>query len=310
MKRTKLLIGYTELSIAQFCLAINIILGKLLAPAYPIFSLLALRFLIGFLLIGIYLACTYSQETCQELKTLQKRDWCILLLQALCGGFLFNALTLYGLQFSTATTAGIINSTIPAFVALFSFLILKEVLSKRTLFSIILTVSGVLIMSLNKTQFAIDSAELYGLFILCLAILPASLFTIFAKMTKASLNPMLTTALVNLINIFFFVPLAFCDDWHLISTATTTDWLQMLCYGLSGSVLFFLFWYKGLKYVTANISALFIGLTPVFTTVLAYLFLQERLGWFDLGGMICVITSIAIGTLKFQKKPTNKHRFG
>lgn len=306
-KPSKTLIGYSQLTFAQIWLALNIILGKFLAPVFPIFSLLALRFTLGFVLIAFYLILTYAQESKAELKSLQKRDWIILGLQALCGGFLFNALTLYGLQFATATSAGIINSTIPAFVALFSFLILKEVLTKRTVFSILLTVVGILTMTAGKTTLSFSTDELFGICILFLAIMPASLFTIFAKMTKVSFNPLLTTAMVNFINIFLFVPFALQENHSALLDASTASWVNIVMYSISGSVFFFFFWFKGLKHVPANLSALFIALTPVFTAVFAAMLLNERLSWFDLIGMLCVLGSLVIGTLQ-PKQPTTKHK--
>jgi drug/metabolite transporter (DMT)-like permease len=289
-------IGYVELSLAQLCLSVNIILGKMLAPIYPIVGLLALRFLIGFSILAFYLAFNLT-EIYSEIKKMKKTEWVILSLKALCGGFLFNILTLHGLQYTTATATGIVNSTIPAFVALFSFLILKEVLTKRKMLSIGLTVFGILLLSIGDIAAPAEN-ELYGLCFVSLAVIPASLFIIFSKMINASLKPLSAVMLMNLINTFLFLPLAFQEEWIIFSAASILEWLKILIYGISGSLLFFVFWYRGVARTTASTAALFIGITPISTSLFAYFFLPEPLSIFDLFGMLCVIVSIFIGALQ------------
>nr|MDQ2994318.1 DMT family transporter [Pseudomonadota bacterium] len=188
-------IGYIELTLAQLFLSINTIFGKILVPNYPIFSLLTLRFFLGFSVLGIYLAFTKTKIR-TELKAMKKSDWTVLALKALCGGFLFNFLILYGLQYTTATVTGIMSSTLPAFVALFSFIILKEKLSVTQLIAIALTGLGILLLSIGDYT-APESKDLYGLFFIALAMIPAALFTIFSKMINASLKPLTAILLMN-----------------------------------------------------------------------------------------------------------------
>lgn len=289
-------IGYIELSLAQFSIGINIILGKLLGSTYPICSLLALRFLIGFIIIAVYLQLSSSRTIYSEIKELSRYDWVLLFLQALCGGFLFNIFTLYGLQYTTATATGIVNSAVPALVAIFSFFLLKEALTKRKASAIVLTIIGILLLSLGNASSGSESAGLFGLFLVSLAIIPEALFTIFAKMIKKPLNSFTTAMFINLCNALMFFPLALNDEWILFSNASLMEWLQILLYGISGGILFFVFWYRGLAHTTANTAALFMGVMPVATSILAYLFLQETLSGFDVLGMLCVMISIFIGT--------------
>ena len=297
MKKLDLRIGYVELSLAQICLSINIIFGKMLAPVYPIAGLLALRFFIGFSIIALYLVLPSTTEIYSEIKRMRKTEWVILFLKAVCGGFLFNVLTLYGLQYTTATQTSIVHSTLPAFVALFSFLILKEVLTKQKLFSIGLCVFGILLLSIKNAAIP-DESELYGLFFVFLALVPASLFTIFSKMINTSLKPLTAVMLMNLINTFLFLPLMLREECALFYTASVLEWLKIFIYSVSGSLLFFIFWYRGVARTTASTASLFIGITPITTSLFAYCFLQEPLSIFELFGMLSVMASIFIGTLQ------------
>lgn len=299
MVKTNLKIGYIELMLAQLCLAINFIVSKSIVTTYPIMSLLFLRFLIGFVVIALYLWFSAS-KVMDEMKILSKRDWILLILQALCSGFLFNVLFLYGLQYTSATSAGIINSTCPVFIVLFSALLLKEYLTKIKLVAILCAAIGIGFLSIGDLAFDVSHSELYGLFIILIAMIPGSLFSVLAKMMKTEPKPLTSTAFTNFVNLILFLPLAFIDDWNLFYNAPLHDWWEIAIYCLTGGVLFFFFWYKGLNRTTANTAALFFGVKAVATSILAYFFLSESLTWFDATGMLFVILSTFIGVIHVQ----------
>lgn len=299
----KYLVGYLELSFAQFCIGANINLLKVLIPHFPIYYLLMFRFFIGFVLTGIYLTCTQFNKTQTECKTITGRDGSVLFFQALCGGFLFNILTVYGLQYTTATVTGIINSAVPALVAIFSFFILKEKLTTHKSFAIVLCVLGIGILSLGKLEgFGEGNNELLGISLIIVSIIPEALFTILAKLLKNPLSPIVTTVVIQLINALLFLPLVIMShELTFIQQVPALVWFQMLLYGTSGT-LFFVFWYRGLTHISANTAALFMGIMPISTSVIAYMFLGEVLNLYDMLGMLCVLGSLFFGTRQRSTK--------
>lgn len=287
--------GYLELSFAQCCIGANIILGKILTASISLYSLLFLRFFIGFLIAGVIVLFSDFEKTKDVCCKLTLRDWIIIFLQALCGGFLFNVFVLFGLQYTTATVTGIINSAVPALVAIFSFFLLKEKLTSMKGAAILVCILGISILSLGKAESSgSKSTELLGIILILLAIIPEAMFTIFAKFLKSNISPMATTLLINLFNALLFLPFCFFEDFTLNYDLST--WVKIWAYGLSGGILFFVFWYRGITHVSANTAALFMGVMPVSTTLLACLFLNEILSVTDAIGLICVISAIYFGT--------------
>jgi len=303
MKKSYL--GYLELSLAQCCIGINIILGKILILEMPIFLLLLLRFALGFALIGSYQLFGKFSLVRAELKLLSRRDWLIIFAQAMCGGFLFNIFILYGLEHTTATVTGIINSAIPAFVAVFSLFILREKLTLRMGVAIFLCIFGIAVLGLGK---AIPSDsnknELLGIVLVLCALVPEALFTVLAKLLKKSPSPLTTTLLINFFNMIVFIPFAINIEWGQFTAASLWTMSQILLYSITGGILFFVFWYRGLTQVSASTAALFMGVMPISTCILAYFFLNEVLGWEDLIGMVFVIGSIVIGTRRVSSLET------
>ena len=52
----------------------------------------------------------------------------------------------------------------------------------------------------------------------------------------------------------------------------------------------------GFNFISASTAAIFGGIMPVATAILAILFLGEEFHWYDSFGMLLVIASIVIGT--------------
>ncbi|HQZ87283.1 MAG TPA: DMT family transporter [Gammaproteobacteria bacterium] len=301
----KLSLGYLELSLAQCCIGINIILGKTLIPEIPIFALLLLRFTLGFVFVGTYQMFGNFSLVRTELSRLSPKDWLIIFTQALCAGFLFNVLILYGLEHTTATVTGIINSAVPALVAVFSFIILHEKLTLRIGIAILLCIVGIAILGFGKA-IPTDSNqnELLGILLVVAAIVPEALFTVLAKLLKKPPSPLTTTLLINFFNMILFIPFAITAEWGQVKDASMLTISQIFLYGLTGGILFFVFWYRGLSCISANTAALFMGIMPISTCILAYFVLNEILGLDDLIGMLLVIISIIIGT----RHPMKKHK--
>ncbi len=290
------LTGYLYLSIGQFCIGANIILGKFLMDSIPICALLFIRFSIGFILPICFGGLKQFSNSLQEVKMLQSSEWLNLFLQALCAGFLFNVFTLSGLQYTTATTAGIINSGVPALVAVFSFFILKERLSKEKIVAILLCIVGIFVLSVGKSDRIEPSHhQVWGIFLVFLAIIPEALFTILAKLLKSPISSRAKTLLANGFNALLFIPLALTNNMHTLFELSALHWLLIVTYAL-GSIFFFTFWYQGLKHISANTAALFMGVMPISTTLLAYLFLNETLTLYDSLGMLFIMSSLFLGT--------------
>jgi drug/metabolite transporter (DMT)-like permease len=265
-----------------------------------------LRFTLGFIFIGTYQIFGNFSLVRAELSALSSKDWLIIFIQALCGGFLFNVLILYGLQHTSATVTGIINSAVPALVAVFSFIILREKLTLRIGIAILLCIVGIAVLGLGKaTPTDSNQTELLGILLVLAAIVPEALFTVLAKLLKKPLSPLTTTLLINFFNMILFIPFTINAEWAQVKDASMLTISQILLYSLTGGILFFVFWYRGLARISANTAALFMGIMPISTCILAYFMLNEILGWDDLTGMVLVIISIIIGTRPQLKKNLN-----
>ncbi len=293
-------IGYAELTLAQCCVGINVISGKFLISFFPIFLLLAIRFAIGFVGMlaiarakGIQYANVYH-----NFMSLTLKDKLLLLFQAACGGFLFNVLILYGMKTTSATSAGIISSITPIMIFILAAVLLREKINLQKGLAIVIVMIGLVILNTGMTSDSMTGA-LLGNCLVLLAVIPEALFTILSKSVGKKITEMEAVILVNLFNLILFIPFAAMSikDFHPANISIGV-YGQLLIYGISGGILFFLLWYRGLTKINANTAALFTGVMPVSTTLFAFIFLNEPINNSQIIGMLLVIAAIFVGCKK------------
>ena len=78
----------------------------------------------------------------------------------------------------------------------------------------------------------------------------------------------------------------------------------ILYVALFASVLAFIFWNRAVRSVGANKAGPFIHLMPVFSTVLAVVFLDEKLYDYHLQGILLIFTGIMLTTFRVAGRPT------
>lgn len=291
-------IALLQLLLAQMAISVNIVLAKYLVPFFPVSFLLELRFLLGALMLWVLIKINKQQIYHNKLgQALNVKDWWIFFLQALCGGYLFNILLLHGLHHTNAIMAGIICSTIPAVIALFSFFLLRETLSVGKILSIIIAVVGLMIISSSKGSISgVDKYFLWGSFLILLSVIPEALFTILAKWHGSHVTAYVMAFIINAFNALLFLPSAIfaINATHFVMP-TLFQWVLIMAYALSGGVVFFVLWYRGLEHCSTSTAALMTATMPVGTTVLAWIFLREAIHLPMLLGMLCVMLSIVFG---------------
>lgn len=245
-----------------------------------------LRFLLGTVLCLVPLAFGYR---------LRPQSYRALTLRGLFGSFavLTYFLAIAHLPVGIAT---LLNSSSPLFVALFSFLFLRERLAPRTLLALLLTAIGVALVVLGNAQQHAGTALFHGSILWALVGLGSAVLAGAAVTTVRSMRQ--TEGSLE-------IYLAFCCvGGLLLAVPGTTDWVWpsardlfwILAMGLSAAVAQVAMTHA-LRDVHAISAALILQLTPVATLLLGALFLAERLTALGLCGAIVTLLGITWGTI-------------
>lgn len=303
--------------VAYFCLGLSmtmvgcyVALTKPLVAAIPVFLLAWLRFGIAALAMAPWLRKTGVEAPISR----QTRG--LLFLESFFGNFLFTLCMITGVSLTSAVSAGVIMAAIPAAVAVFSWIFLKEKASARTWWAIALAVAGIALLALAPGQHSAHGAStdagstttgstrsLIGHLLLVAAVLCEASYAVIGKKLTAALPPKRITAIINLWGLLLSTPMgvyvALQFDFGGVSSGM---WWLLLLYALAASMWTVWLWMTGLRTVPASQSGIFTVLLPVSAALTGVLVLGEVLQPLQLLALGMALTSVLVATLPVPGK--------
>lgn len=227
-------------------------------------------------------------------KNYQKGDWKILVPMVLfqpCLYFLFetNALT-----YSTSSQIGIISACLPLMVAVAARIFLAEPVNSRTVLGLVLSISGVIMLTLFQGRGSQASAPVLGNFLEILAMACACGNTILIKKLSHRYDTWSLTGMQICAGLIFFLPGAVSVLETDLSFFTPTIILMLVYLGICVSFFAFGLYNWGISKLDASRASIFINLIPVTAVILGWLFLGETLNLPQIVAGAIVIGGVAI----------------
>lgn len=223
-----------------------------------------------------------------------------LIIQGLLGVSGFNTLIYLAMQTTTAINGVLVNSCIPVIIVLLSRLFYGEVLQPRQYLGVLLSLSGVLlIISQGRLETLLELRFNRGdLFIFTAALLWAS-YSVNLRNYPKGLHPLAFLTAIILVGLVPLFP-SYLLELHSGRTLILT-WQAAATIGyvaIFASVLAFIFWNRAISILGANIAGPFIHLMPVFSTILAVIFLGESFTTTHMQAIILIFGGIFTTTFK------------
>ena len=232
--------AYACLALSMALVGSYVALSKPLVLVFPVFLLAWLRFGVGALAMAHWL-----RKPADEPPMTPRTRW-LLFLESFLGNFLFSICMLYGVSLTTAVAAGVVMSSIPAVVAVLSWLFLRERIGWRSTAGIACAAIGIGLFSLQKTHsgvsadtagpLGISKAVLGNLLVFAAVICEAS-YVVIGKRLTDGLGPRRISALINLVGLALVTPMGL---WAALSfdfaAVQAPMWLLLVFYGLAASV--------------------------------------------------------------------------
>jgi drug/metabolite transporter (DMT)-like permease len=282
-------------------------LSKGLVAVFPVFLLAWLRFGIG----GLAMPHWLRKPAGEPAMTAQTQR--LVFLESFLGNFLFSICMLYGVSMTSAVAAGVIMASIPACVAVMSWLFLKERISARVWAAVACAVLGISLVSLSKTELLTsatqglpadligkgsDHADLWGNLLVFAAVLCEAAYAVIGKKLVGVLGPKRITALVNLWGLALVTPFGLYQavgfDFVAVPAGT---WLLLSFYALAASVWTVWLWMTGLKTVAAAQAGVFTVMLPLSAAAVGVLWLGESLSGVQLLAFGVALAGMLLVTL-------------
>lgn len=290
---------YLLLTLSALFWSGNFVLSRGMHAEIPPVSLAFWRWAIALLIIA-----PFGLRRVYEQRELLKKHSRFMFFQGLLGVMGFNTLIYLAMQSTTAINAVLVNSCIPVIIVIISWLIYKERLSIKQSVGVLISLSGVLLIIAKGDVVALQqfSFNQGDLLVLAAAIVWA-FYSANLRNYPEGLHPITYQTGIMMLGLIFLIPCYLFElqtGKHMLLNLSTV--LTIGYVALFASVLAFICWTRAIREVGANRAGPFIHLMPVFSTILAIIFLDEVLLGYHVRGMILVFSGIFITTFTFRKR--------
>jgi drug/metabolite transporter (DMT)-like permease len=285
---------YLLLSLAALFWAGNIVLGRYVAGHVPPMTLSCIRW-IGACLMLLPFAWPHLIK---DWPVLRRRLPLMIALSA-TGFALNNALSYWGLQFTQALNALLIQSSGPLFIALWVLILFGVKLTWAQLAGIALSLLGVLAIILRGDLSAVSAIRLnLGDLMMTGALVAFGLYS--ALMLRRPLAHQLSLICFTMAcGALLLLPASIWEYANGIRLRFDAITIVTLVYVvIFPSTLAYLFFNRGIAMIGPNRAAPFFHLVPVFGSVMAILLLGEEPRLFHLAGYLMVLAGVVIASRK------------
>jgi drug/metabolite transporter (DMT)-like permease len=281
---------YFLLALASLFWAGNIVLARHVAGHVPPLTLSCLRW-IGTSLMLLPFAWPHLKTDWPILRA----RWPLLLLLALTGFAINNALSYWAMQYTQALNGLLIQSSTPLFVALWSLALFGVRLTAAQFAGIAISLLGVLVILLRGDLSALAAIQFNrGDLMFAGALLVFGLYSALMS-RRPRVHQLSLISFCTAAGAVLLAPLA---AWEYATGSVfrlNLESLLTLAYVIVfASTLAYLFFNRGISLIGPNRAAPFLHLVPVFGSALAILLLGETPEPFHLIGYVLVLAGVII----------------
>lgn len=285
---------YVLLCITALCWAGNSVVGRLAAGHIPPATLSCLRWGLAFLIL-LPFAWTHL-----------KRDWPairsrfgLMVLLSITGVSIFNTLQYWSLEYTQAINALLLQSTGPLVIAVWSLLLLGVRLTLAQAFGVVLSMAGVFTILLHGDFAALATMTFNkGDLIFLVAMVIFGLYSVLT-LKRPPMHGLSFVTFTFGCGTLCLVPLLV---WELVSrpvmALNVPNVLSVLYVAIFPSTIAYLCFNRGVLLIGANRAAPFFHMTPVFGSVLAFVFLGEQPRLFHVIGFALVLAGVFVASRK------------
>lgn len=238
---------------------------------------------------------------------IRKADFKWFLLLAFTEPFIYFLGEAFGLSLVSSTLGAIIIATIPLFVPIAAYLLLKERLSLTNIIGLIVSFAGVItVVMASEGKF---NGNFKGILLMFLAVLAAVGYTILVKKLVHTYNGIIITAWQSTLGALMFLPLflIFEIDRVALSSISPESLWAVLYLGIFGSGICFILFTVGIRELGASKANVFANIVPVVTAIVSFFLLKEAMPLMKIAGILIVLAGLLLSQLNsFRPKYGSK----
>lgn len=278
------LTGILLVNAATFFWSTNMVLGRLVRDSAGPLTISAFRFILASLIFWLMLR---RQPEAQP--KIGKDGW-LLAGMACSGVILFSPVLYWGLHYTTAVNATIINGLGPLLTGLFAALLVKEPMTRRQITGAVIGFAGIVFLISGGSPEALQNTQVNsGDFIILVSVALWGLYSVLVGRVLKHRSSLSATTLSTLMGLPVLCLLAY---WELETAPLVLDFkvITILAYlGIVPGAMGFYAWNLGISRLGPARAMVFYNTLPLYGALLGTLFLGEPIGLSHLIGGILIV---------------------
>ena len=226
----------------------------------------------------------------------------LLFFLALTSVGLFNSFTYLALVHTQVINASLFNTAIPGMIILLCFIFKIEKTNKFQIFGLILSVLGILsiITKLDLSiLFSLDFNK--GDLVMIGGVVTWGLYSSFLKKKNFDLPLLTLVQILCTFGLIFILPQFFYELTHGQIIKFDINLAYILIFlALFPSIGSYYCWAGAVSIIGANRAGIFLSLIPLFSTIMAILFFNEKFQFFHLIGAILIILGLFLSNKEIK----------
>lgn len=231
----------------------------------------------------------------QSSVRIQRCDVPRILLIAILGGVMTPIPNVLAQRYITASVSSLLSTTTPLWTALFAWLVLGTVLTRRKVLGMGIAFFGFLIILLfGGPSVSFSVRNMVGALLFVLSPLCWGLYSVVAKPLLSKYPSMQLVATTTIFGTICLLPILTTGTPTRLAHLAFGDWLVVLWTGVIALWLAYLFWFHGLRALQPSQVAVYIYLVPCFWLIFSSLFLREPITPFVLIGGATILAGVVV----------------
>ena len=294
-----MVIAYAGLTLTIFFWAINTVIAKAVVMEIKPMALSFYRWVLAFIFILPFAIPHLKKDI-----ILIRQNLGILFILSIPSVTAYNSLVYFGAQYTSATNISLVVATMPVMTILFSWVMNREKPFALQAFGIMISIIGVLIIISQGSWQVLSTLSFNpGDLLIVLSIAAWSFYSVLLKKNEINISS------ISLLTILIFFGTLCILPFYVWEFSVfqgfelkITTVIIFLYLGIFPSIVSYLCWNFGVKTAGASIASVFMYLLPVFTSIIAYLFLNENLFIYHFAGGLLILFGLIMSSLKYNGK--------
>ena len=247
-----------------------------------------------------FILMPFTYEEIKNNLPIIKKNWFVISFMGVITISTFNSVVYYALNYTKVINSVLVLAAIPAATIMFSSLMKIEKTNIFQLLGLFLSIIGIgSIISYGDIQNIIELNFNKGDLWMLVCVTSWALYSTLLKKYKFKFSQFTLIQLMVSAGVLFLIPQFFYEQSNNLEVNFNKAFFAILIYVvLFPAIAAYYCWQKGVEIIGPNRASMFIQLMPIFSAIMAIIFLNEKFEFFHFVGASFIVIGIYLSNRK------------